>query len=195
MFFCQIIFSDEKKFNLDGPDGCQFYWRDLRKEPKYFKTRNFGGGSLMVWAAFTSCGTLTLAFPSCKMNSLEYIDVLENNLLPFLDANNDHQFIFQQDNAPIHTSRITKSWFEEHDITVLKWPACSPDLNPMENVWGVLVRRLYAENRQFNTVHELREVLLSEWEKLSGDFFLNFVGSMKKRVYNVIQGKGAYINY
>ncbi|KAM8717008.1 hypothetical protein ACLKA7_003818 [Drosophila subpalustris] len=45
-----IIFSDEKKWNLDGPDGSRCYWRDLRKDPIYFSKRNFGGGSVMVWA-------------------------------------------------------------------------------------------------------------------------------------------------
>ncbi|KAK2578417.1 hypothetical protein KPH14_012769 [Odynerus spinipes] len=43
----RVIFSDEKKFNLDGPDGYNSYWRDLRKDPRYFSKRNFGGGSLM----------------------------------------------------------------------------------------------------------------------------------------------------
>uniref|UniRef100_A0A8R1EFC6 Uncharacterized protein n=1 Tax=Caenorhabditis japonica TaxID=281687 RepID=A0A8R1EFC6_CAEJA len=44
-----ILFSDEKKWNLDGPDGNRSYWRDLRKDPQLFSKRNFGGGSLMVW--------------------------------------------------------------------------------------------------------------------------------------------------
>jgi len=44
-----IIFSDEKKFNLDGPDGYQYYWRDLRKEKETYFTRHSGGGSVMVW--------------------------------------------------------------------------------------------------------------------------------------------------
>ena len=43
-----VIFSDEKKFNLDGPDGNQYYWHDLRKEPQYFSKRASGGGSVMV---------------------------------------------------------------------------------------------------------------------------------------------------
>lgn len=45
----KVIFTDEKKWNLDGPDGLRYYWHDLRKEPRYFSKRNFGGGSLMVW--------------------------------------------------------------------------------------------------------------------------------------------------
>lgn len=55
-----MVFSDEKKFNLDGPDGSRFYWRDLRHEPRYFSKRNLGGESLMVWAVFSGFGKVGL---------------------------------------------------------------------------------------------------------------------------------------
>ena len=47
-----IIFSDEKKFNLDGPDEIQCHWHDLRKEEPVFYKRPSGGGSVMIWKAF-----------------------------------------------------------------------------------------------------------------------------------------------
>lgn len=47
-----VIFSDEKKFNLDGPDGFKYYWHDLSKSHDIALSRNFGGGSVMIWAAF-----------------------------------------------------------------------------------------------------------------------------------------------
>ena len=74
---------DKKKFNLDGPNGFSGYWRDLRREPKYFLTRNFGGGSLMIWLEICATGKLNLAFTSCKMKSSEYIDMLKLCLIPF----------------------------------------------------------------------------------------------------------------
>lgn len=89
-----MIFSDEKKFNLDGPDGYAYYWRDLRKEPQYFSRRNFGGGSLMIWGAFSSLGTLELAFPSCRMDSQEYQTVLENHLRPYYQEHRHENLIF-----------------------------------------------------------------------------------------------------
>ena len=66
----------EKMCNLDGPDGYRFYWRDLRKKPKYFIKRNFLGGSLMVWKTFISCGCFERQSPFPPMNNTEYITVL-----------------------------------------------------------------------------------------------------------------------
>ncbi len=41
-------------------------------------------------------------------------------------------FIFQQDLAPAHTAKSTKSWFNDHGVSVLEWPVNSPDQNPIE---------------------------------------------------------------
>lgn len=80
----QVVYSDARKFNLDGPDGFTGYWHDLRKEPVYFSRRNFGGGSLIVWGAFSSHGKLSLAFPSGRMTSPEYQQVLEEKVLTLM---------------------------------------------------------------------------------------------------------------
>ena len=75
-----MVFSDEKKFNLDGADGSQFYWHDLRKEKQLFSKRLFGGGSDIVWGAFTAPGKVDLVGMEGKRNSTCYINVLEKYL-------------------------------------------------------------------------------------------------------------------
>ncbi|CAD6189622.1 unnamed protein product [Caenorhabditis auriculariae] len=139
----RIGIRDEKKFNLDGPDGYAHYWRDLRKDPSTSK-RNFGGGSLMVWAAF--CG-----------NRDDYQQLLAQHLLPYLRRRRRANMIYQQDNASVHASNSTLAWFAAKNVVLLDWPACSPDLNPVENLWSVLVRRVYANAKQYTTVNDLKK--------------------------------------
>lgn len=191
----QVIFSDEKKFNLDGPDGFNSYWRDLRKEPRYFSKRNFGGGSLMVWGAFCSNSMLDLAFPSTKMNSSEYIKVLEDKLVPFLESSNEEHYIFQQDNASVHVSRQTKGWLSSKNIKILEWPACSPDQNPIENIWGILTRNIYADNRQYESVFHLKEAVIDAWKSITEEMRKNLVDSMSDRIFELIQKNGGLTHY
>uniref|UniRef100_A0A914QHT3 Transposase n=1 Tax=Panagrolaimus davidi TaxID=227884 RepID=A0A914QHT3_9BILA len=190
-----VVFSDEKKFNLDGPDGFSCYWRDLRKEPRYFKRRNFGGGSLMVWGAFSALGKLELAFTSSRMNSEDYQQVLQNHYIPFKNRFRRIPLIFQQDNASIHVSRSTKGWFDRKRINVMDWPPRSPDLNPMENLWGILVRRIYANNKQYDTKEELKQAILDAWDAIDVQVINNLVNNMQNRIFDVIQRNGKAIDY
>jgi transposase len=200
-----VIFSDEKKFNLDGPDGLNSYWRDLRKEPRYFSRRNYGGGSVMVWGAFSALGKLELRFVSKSMDGREYQEVLSRSLLPFLRRYHRLQVVFQQDNAGIHRSKRPRRndpdfvpmmrWFEDHGVDVLEWPSRSPDLNPIENLWGIIVCRIYDYNRQYQTVDELKEAILQAWNSIPEEIIQNLVDSMQNRVFQVINRSGHVTDY
>jgi hypothetical protein len=62
------VFSGEKKFNLDGPDGFSYYWHDLRNEKLIFSKRTQGGCSVMIWGGFGSKGKTELEFIDSTMN-------------------------------------------------------------------------------------------------------------------------------
>jgi hypothetical protein len=129
-FWKTVIFSDEKKFNLDGSDGLRYYWHDIRKEPKLLSNRAQGGGSAMVWTAFGYGGQTEIIFIDTRMDSNIYQELLRDNLLPFGADIEGQEWVFQQDNAPVHASSSTKKWFNDHQTRVLEWPSRSPDLNP-----------------------------------------------------------------
>lgn len=188
------IFSDEKKWNLDGPDGNQCYWHDLRHEPRTILTRQHGGGSVMVWGGFGFNGVTDLAFVTGRQTSAKYQETLAKHLLPCARDIGGPDWIFQQDNAPILTSQCTKAWFGRENINILEWPSCSPDLNPIENVWGVMMRRVYANGKQYMLVDGLQSAIVDCWFTLETELLPKLVMDMKERVFEVIESNGKRIN-
>ncbi len=105
--------------------------------------------SVMIWAAMSSAGVGPLCFLKSTVNAAIYQEILEHFMLPSADKlYGNADFIFQQDLAPAHTAKGTKSWFNDHGVTVLDWPANSPDLNPIENLWGIVKRKMRHQTQQ-----------------------------------------------
>ena len=109
----------------------------------------------MVWGAFSESGKLVLVVMEGTQNSEHYVHALEQYLLPLGAQQPDSQWIFQQDNATIHTSRRTEAWLVEKGVKVMDWPAVSPDINPIEILWGILAQDVYRGARQFQTKKQL----------------------------------------
>ena len=66
----------------------------------------------MVWGASSAPGKADLVVMEGKQNSARYINVLAKSLVPFMNRLDTNNAIFQQDNAAIHTSKLTKDWFK-----------------------------------------------------------------------------------
>lgn len=132
-----FIFSDEKKFNLDGPDGNQYFWYDLRKEKEIFSKRSFEGGIVLMWDGSAIEDTTLIVFVQTRMNSENYIDILGDNFLPEEPLITSGDYLFQQDIASVHISKTWKSWFDANFVKQLDWPARSPNLNPVWKICGL----------------------------------------------------------
>ena len=81
-------------------------------------------------------------------------------------------------------------------MKVLKWPAHSPDLNPIANVWGLLAGEVYSNGKQYFSVQELKNALIKAWKELDENSLKPLLDSLKNRVHELIIKKGDnYIRY
>jgi hypothetical protein len=190
-----VIFSDEKKFNLDGPDGFQYYWHDLRKEKDTYWSRQNGGGSVVVWGRFSEIAKTKLAVLERRQDSFDYQQTLTKHLFPLADGTMQGMYILQQDNASIHSSYATKVVFIDLGIPLLPWPALSPDLNPIENLWGDMARAVYSGGKQYSSIEELKEAIMRAWNAISESRLAGLIDSMYDRCIDVLESRGKKIEY
>jgi transposase len=145
----------------------------------------------MIWGAFSNDTIFDLHIMEGTYNSAKNTDMLGKCLLPFMQPD----WVFMQDNASIHRSLHTKKWIDDSQIKVLEWPANSPDLNPIENLWGLLARAVYANGRQFNSREELKSEVLKQWDLMCEETLTTLVKSMPNRIIEVISLKGSNTGY
>ena len=126
------------------------------------------------------------------MNADKYIQILENNLIPIIE-NSDKKLIFQHDNDPKHTAKKTKQFLKDNNITILDWPSCSPDLNPIENVWKILKERVH-KHKSKNSKEFVKNII-TEWNNFDRKILKSLINSMPLRIRKVIENDGDFIMY
>lgn len=149
----------------------------------------------MIWAAFGARGKSEICFVPTKMNAEAYVDLLDSNLIDFAGELYGDNWTFQQDSAPIHIARLTRDFFKSRNIPLLEWPAISPDLNPIQDLWGILSAKVFSKSKQNKMLKELKLAILAEWEKIDMSTLSNLVNSMPRRLQQVLIHKGNSISY
>jgi len=195
-WFRNVFWSDESRFCLasDAPERC-IRRSGERFSPNCIKTTvKHGNGGIMVWGTFTAAGVGEIIRCDASINAKEYIQILERGLLPSiqkLEMNNN--IIFQHDNAPAHTAKVTKKWLTDNSIDMMFWPGQSPDLNPIENIWAIISRAL--ARKTFSNKEKLWEAVQIEWNNISSSQCAKLVESMIKRIDLLKKSKGNSIPY
>ena len=117
---------------------------------------------------------------------------------PTVSSPSTHQHadkVFQHDNARPHTARATVGFLANHNVTVLPWPSKSPDLNPIENLWDQLDKRVRMRQPAPQTLLQLQQALQEEWQRIPQVQIQRLIQSMRRRVTTVLQANGGHTRY
>ncbi|GFS62932.1 transposable element Tcb2 transposase [Trichonephila clavipes] len=165
-----VLFSDESRFSLSSDCRRQLIWREsgTAYRPEHIQEKDrYPTCSIMVWAGIIIKGRTRLhVVANGTMTGQRYIDEL---LLPhvrlFRGAVGD-KFVFMDDNATCHRTLAVQDRLDSEGIQRLVWPARSPDLNLIENVWDALGRQVAGRNYPTTNKNTLIRALTEEWDKL-----------------------------
>lgn len=198
-FWDRVVFTDEKTFQSTYNGQIRVYRPDnTRFEERYTSSLAFRSGrfSVNVWGWISVHGPGVCWRVEGRFNALNYINILENVMLPSTEQiYPNNTFIYQQDNCPVHTANRVTDWFLNHNVEVLPFPAFSPDINPIENVWGIIVKNIYKRNFRPQNSNELWEIIHDCWENLDPNIISTTIQSMPNRLTQIIEKDGYMTKY
>ncbi|RWS12611.1 hypothetical protein B4U79_17439 [Dinothrombium tinctorium] len=202
-FWRKVCFSDEKTFVV-GTHGDIYVRRpdNQRYEQEYLAQKWLSGKfSVNVWGLISFHKTLILIRLPSSFNSRNYLNLLQDIALPTLLQEFGTDFIYQQDNSPIHTAKIIQEWIncigfpELEKMNTITWPVKGSDMSPIENVWALMVKKL--NNSSPKNAQELWENVFKTWCEISKDtkYYMDLYNSIPNRIKQVYANNGHWTKY
>lgn len=199
--FRRVLWSDESTVSLFQQGSCSRVWREPKEEWNVECVTSTVKHSprRMYWDAFSWYGVGPLIPIHGSVTAASYTETLQRHLLPALEGfpgiSDRGRPLFQQDNARPHTAKLTKRFLTENHVRVVDWPAQSPDLNPIENVWHELKRMVQRNPNKLANLTELDTQVLQAWGNVPPEFCRRLVDSMPRRIAACIAAAGGPTKY
>lgn len=194
-----VLFTDESRFGFHPDSRRTRVWRVPGRESRLQhpqEVHSYQAGTIMVWAGIRIGARTDLVFVRGNMNAQKYRDeVVEPVIIPHR-VQIGQQFVLMHDNARPHTARLVSSALQDNDVTVMRWPAQSPDMNPIEHAWDMLQRRaMHALPPNLATEEQLFLHLQRTWERIPQQDIDTLIHSMNNRCQTLINVRGGNTDY
>jgi len=142
---------------------------------------------LWYWLAYVMDNEHRCIFIDGILDTQRYRDeILRPIVLPFI---HNHHLMLQHDNARPHVARICTQFLEAENISVLAWPAYSPDMSPIEHVWDALDQHIYAGPTY---IQQLRTAIEEDWAIIPQATIKNLINSMRRRCVALLEANGVH---
>ncbi|GFW65757.1 transposable element Tcb1 transposase [Trichonephila clavipes] len=184
-----LAFSDQAYFHLEGPgsrNNSAFVHESVR----------FSGGVVLVYGGISIDGRTDLyIIRDGPLTARRYRDdILRPIVVPYAAAIDD-DFILMNDNCRQYRANLVEDFPFEERIVRMEWPACSPDMNPIEHVWDALGRRVAGRQPPPQTLQGLERVLLAEWDRIPQLVINSLLDSMPQRCSMLLAVRGNHTPY
>jgi transposase len=192
-----VMFSDECSISRLGQSGRQWYYSNdehrLRNQHQFKQKKQGGGGKIMIWGCVTYFGVGDMCWVEGYMNAEYYESVLRNYVIASREwyKMDPTTFVFQHDNASIHTTDNVNDYLSKAGINVMVWPPNSPDINPTERIWARIKQRLFLYPTPPANLQELFDRVENIWTSLS-KFIQKLYEELPAKMEALVRTKGLH---
>lgn len=188
-----VIFTDESTIQIQLGVGGIWRRRGLYP-PGSFAEKDPHPISVMVWGGIGPRGDRTklLRFDGSVTSDSYCREIIGNQIIQNIQGVFGQQWTWQQDNARPHTAINTRRVLLSLMPNVMPWPAKSPDLSPIEQIWAYIKKRL--EGQKFTDRNQLWNSILFEWNSIPDQIIHNIYQSFWARCLVCVQQNGECLN-
>ena len=191
----KVMWSDHTLFTLDNQTR-EYVTRPPGHacDEKYLGQEERLEGAVWLWGCFCADGLGHAELYEGTLDARRYQSILALNLVKSAHTFWPRgQWWYQQDNASPHNAGTSRAWFHNHGVDVIDFPPWSSDLNPIENLWNDLKRRVYAHHPK--TMEELEHFIAVEWQATDLNYCSRTCLTMPQRLQLVRANKGHKIKF
>lgn len=191
----RVLFHDERRFHIDGPDGYTHYFHDLRNDERILSNRP-RGTPMYVWFIISYGGHIRCEISKTKFKPEDYLSFIEKDralITERLDGNpdfwiQDHHNVFQN----LSTLPQIQNRADLAGIKTQQWPSLSHDINIVENIWSFLIRDVYDTGKTYTRKDELKMMFQIAWQRLPVDMIQNLYTTLTDRIMELFYTNGCY---